>query len=237
MDIAILTAALNEEVSLPPLIRELSRRYDVYVVDDGSSDGTEQAARSSGAMVIRHSLNLGQGYAMITGIKAILSASCRSFDYIVYLDADGQHDPSEVPLFIRKAEDEGLDVVVGSRVLGSDYKDSPLFRRMFLPLFTAVINRLTGYQLTDAMCGFRLFRVSSLRKILPVFDHMLEPQYLASEMFIRFAKAGLSVGEVPVRLRPRLHGASRKGLFRYGYGIIRAIILTLSDRNYRVYTR
>jgi glycosyltransferase involved in cell wall biosynthesis len=233
MNLAILTAALNEAVALRKMAKNIPPNYDLFVVDDGSVDETELVARSAGAKVIRHCVNLGQGYAFISGIKAIITNKIKEYDYIVFLDADGQHNPSEIPMFIEKAKQKNLDVVVGSRILGSNYKGAPFTRKTFLPIYSNIINKLTGYKMTDSMCGFRAFKVSALKKILYIFDQMLEPQYLASEMFIRFAKEGLTVGEIPIHMRDRTKGRSYKGTIRYGLGVLKAIIRTLVDKNYR----
>lgn len=230
MNIAILTAALNEGRTLSAVFKSVAERYDLFVVDDGSNDETAAVARDLGAKVIRHCINLGQGYAFITGIKAILGSTESNYDYIIFLDADGQHELSEVPRFIEKAKSENLDVIVGSRILGSNYKNAPFLRRSFLPFYTFIINALTGYQMTDAMCGFRAFNVAALRPILHIFDQMLEPQYLASEMFIRFSNADLKVGEVPINLKERNIGQSYKGTLRYGVGVLKAIIRTMMDK-------
>ena len=85
---------------------------------------------------------------------------------------------------------------------------------------------VTGYDLTDSMCGFRAFRVSSLRKVGHVLVDMQEPQYIAAEMFIRFSRAGLKVTEVPIDLSDRGSGLSYKGFIRYGWGVTRAILRT-----------
>lgn len=233
MKLAILTAALNEEVPLSKLTRHIPTDYDLFVVDDGSTDDTEKVARQGGARVIKHCTNLGQGYAFITGIKAIIANNKTNYDYIVYLDADGQHNPLEIPRFIEKASQEDLDIVIGSRILGSNYKSAPFFRRKFLPAYTAVINKLTGYNMTDSMCGYRAFKISSLRETLGIFDQMLEPQYLAAEMFIRFANAGLKVGEIPIHMQDRISGISYKGFIRYGFGVLKAIVRTVLDKSFR----
>ncbi len=233
MRVAVLTGALNEEIPLREWVKDIPEGWDLYVVDDGSTDRTSSVASELGARVIRHSMNLGQGYAFITGVKAIVSEMDLDYDYIVYLDADGQHDPKEIPRFLEKARTEDLDVVIGSRILGSNYANAPFFRRKFLPFYTAIINMLTGYDMTDAMCGFRAFRVSALRKVLPVFDRMIEPQYMAAEMFIRFSRVGLKVGEVPINMRDRISGLSYKGFVRYGFGVLRAIGKTVLDRSER----
>ena len=233
MNSAILTAAFNEAEALPRLVKNMPEGYDLFVVDDGSDDDTGKVARSLGARVFRHCINLGQGYAFITGIKAIVSNGTKEYDYIAFIDADGQHDPSEIPHIIATAEQERWDVAVGSRIRGSNYSGAPFLRRTFLPVYTHIVNKLTGYRMTDAMSGFRVFRVSGLRKILHVFDEMLEPQYLASEMFMRFSKEGLIVGEVPIQMGDRLIGHSYKGTIRYGWGVLKAIVRTSLDRSYR----
>jgi hypothetical protein len=125
------------------------------------------------------------------------------------------------------------DIVVGSRRLGSNQSSAPFFRKTFLPVYTWIINKLTGYEMTDAMCGFRAFRCSSLERVSQILDTLIEPQYMASEMFIRFARAGLTVSEVPINMRDRGSGSSYKVFIRYGFGVLRAIIRTLLDRSFR----
>jgi glycosyltransferase involved in cell wall biosynthesis len=225
--IAITLSAYNEELNIRPVLEDATRYGDIIVVDDGSPDRTVEIAQECGVQVVKHPLNLGQGLAVITGFKAALGAD---YDVIIEMDADGQHNPAEIPLFLKKLEESGADIVVGSRILGSNYANAPLARRYFLPKLTSVINLLTGYNLTDSMCGFRAFRSASLRRVLPLLDRMLEPQYLAAEMFMRFSREGLTVEEVPINLQDRTSGVSRKGLFRYGWGIGRAILKVLLER-------
>jgi glycosyltransferase involved in cell wall biosynthesis len=233
MDVKVLVTltALNEAAHIASVINAIrGDGYQCILVDDGSSDGTHKVSASLGAMVIRHSMNLGQGYAVLTSFKAALEEDC---DIIIEMDADGQHDPKQIPLFVEKMQETGADIVVGSRILGSNYANAPFFRKTFLPHFTWIINRLTGYRMTDAMCGFRAFKKESLAKVEGVLDKMLEPQYGAAEMFLRFARAGLTVEEVPIDLKERTSGDSHKGLIRYGVGVLRAIVRVLADKSYR----
>lgn len=219
--------AFNEELNIAPIICRLREiGCDVIVVDDGSTDRTFQIAREAGAKVFRHSINLGQGYALLTCFKAALACD---YEVIIEMDADGQHQADEIFDFLDALSDSDSDIIVGSRILGSDYDGAPFFRRTFLPHFTGLINLLTGYTMTDAMCGFRAFRASSLGSIAPVLDSILEPQYIAAEMFIRFSRAGMKVTEVPINLRQRRSGKSTKGLIRYGVGVLRAILRALID--------
>jgi len=231
MNIVVTLTALNEAKNIESVINCIHKNsYRCLLVDDGSSDGTPEISESLGAEVFKHCLNLGQGYAVLTSFKAALMFDC---DIIIEMDADGQHNPEEIPLFLDKFSQTNADIVVGSRILGSNHPNAPLFRKTFLPHFTWVINQLTGYNMTDALCGFRAFKKNSLLKVAPLLDSMLEPQYIAAEMFIRFAKAGLKVEEVPIHLNDRSSGNSYKGFVRYGFGILKAITKTLTDKKYR----
>ena len=224
MKVVVTIGVLNEEENICKVLERIPQGYDVLVVDDGSSDSTVTVAKQYGAKIISHLTNLGQGFAVITSFKAAL---LNDYDIIVEMDGDGQHDPLEIPKFITKMEKTGADIVVGSRVIGTNYDKAPFFRKTFLPYFTWIINKLTGYNMTDSMCGFRVFKVSSLQRVAHILDDMLEPQYIAAEMFLRFSKEGLMIEEVPINLRDRGFGLSYKGLFRYGWGVTRAIIRTL----------
>ena len=231
MKVIVTLTAYNEADTIATVVSSvLQLGYECIVVDDGSSDGTAEIAKATGADVIRHIVNLGQGYAVLTSFKAALAKEC---SVIVEMDADGQHDPREIHKFLERLEKTGADIVVGSRVLGSNHPNAPFFRKTFLPHFTAVINRLTGYKMTDSMCGFRAFKKSSLLKVNHLLDAMLEPQYLAAEMFLRFSRVGLKVDEVPVHLQDRTSGQSSKGLARYGFGVLKAILKTIFDRQHR----
>lgn len=227
--VLVISSAYNEAENLPGVVASVTSQCPMIIVDDGSSDETAAIARQNGAQVISHIYNLGQGYAFLTGMKAALA---RDVDYIIYMDSDGQHSPEELHVFIKKFEMADCDVVVGSRILGNNYKTAPFLRKFFLPYVTGVVNWLTGYRMTDAMCGFRAYKKSSLKSIAHLFDQMLEPQYIAAEMFMRFAREELRVEEVPITLSARHTGTSYKGAFRYGMGIFRAILKTLLDKRF-----
>ncbi len=221
--VAVFITAFNEERTIGEIIALINDSYDVYIIDDGSSDTTADIAREKGAYVISHPVNLGQGMAVLTAFKVLSSFD---YDIIIEIDGDGQHDPREIDAFVTEMNSNTYDIIAGSRILGSNYKEAPFFRRFFLKPLTMVINVLSGYCLSDSMCGFRAFRGASLARVSYLFDDMIEPEYIASEMWIRFAQAGLTVGNLPIHLADRRYGISYKGLFRYGWGVFATIVRT-----------
>jgi glycosyltransferase involved in cell wall biosynthesis len=230
--VLVTITVFNEQNNIETVLRKIPAEHDVLVVDDGSTDRTVEIAKRLGAKVAIHPVNLMQGPAVITSFKIGLM---EDYDILIEMDGDGQHDPKDIPRFVEVLDNSGYDVVVGSRVLGKDYKTAPFLRRTVLPHLTSLINRITDYELTDSMCGFRAFRTNSLRRVIKELENMFEPQYLAAEMFIRFAHAGLTVTEIPIELKERTSGRSRKGTLRYGWGVGRAILKTFLEK--KVVTR
>jgi glycosyltransferase involved in cell wall biosynthesis len=224
--LAVFITAFNEERTIRDVLSSIGGPCDVFVIDDGSSDMTRAVSKKHGARVISHPINLGQGMAVVTAFKFLAN---KDYDIVIEMDGDGQHDPKEIPNFISKMEETGADVIAGSRKLGTDYDGAPFVRRLFLSPLTSVLNRLTGYEISDSMCGFRAFSGSALKRTEHLFDSLIETEYIASEMWIKFAKLGLKVSNVPIHLAGRKHGFSYKGLFRYGWGVVRAIVRAKLD--------
>jgi len=224
--IAVFITAFNEESVISEILSSIDSAYDVFVIDDGSTDKTPEIAKEMGAKVVSHSINLGQGMTLLTAFKLLTK---KDYDIIIEMDGDGQHDPKEIPKFVNKMIETDVDILAGSRILGSSYKDAPFARKVFLKPLTWLLNRLSGYNISDSMCGFRAFRGKALKKVRHLFDDMIEPEYIASEMWIKFAKAGLTVVNVPITLSGRKHGSSYKGLFRYAWGVISTIIRAKLD--------
>ena len=172
------------------------RRYSghVLVVDDGSTDGTaELLRRRSDIRVITHPRNLGYGAALKTAFDF---AVAEDYEIVVTIDCDGQHEPQRIPRFV--AACCGVDIVSGSRYLKQYPGDSlpPAERRWVNQRVTAEINRLLGYSLTDAFCGFKAYRTSALRCL-----RLTESGYgMPLELWVQAAHAGLKVIELPVPL-------------------------------------
>jgi len=193
----ILTAlpVFNEAAHVADVLAEV-RLYspDVLVVDDGSTDATPQLlAAERGVRVLRHEKNRGYGAALQTAFNF---AICGGYEVLVTIDCDGQHEPQRIPRFAAAAAD--ADIVSGSRYLKHYENDTPApeARRRINHIVTAELNARLGLNLTDAFCGFKAYRVEALARL-----SLTETGYaMPLELWVRAARAGLKIAELPVPL-------------------------------------
>ncbi|MCA9264902.1 MAG: glycosyltransferase family 2 protein [Planctomycetales bacterium] len=164
------------------------------VVDDGSTDGTSEALRArSDIQIETHSQNKGYGAALITAFDY---AAREGYEVLVTIDCDGQHEPMRIPRFVDACRD--VDIVSGSRYLKIYPGDSapPAARKWLNQLITKELNCRLGFQLTDAFCGFKAYRVAVLPHL-----RLTEPGYaMPLQLWVQAAAAKLSVVELPVPL-------------------------------------
>src|ERR1700730_5157211 len=152
--------AFSEERFIGPVVRRvLEHVHEVLVIDDGSTDQTASDSEAAGATVIRHSTNLGKGAALKTGLRYVGTADSGFF---LFLDGDGQHDPSDIPGFFDVMNDSQADLVVGNRM--NNLQSMPLVRRWTNQFMSWQIGKICKVPLPDSQCGFRLAR----RELLPV---------------------------------------------------------------------
>lgn len=190
----IVVPAYNEASRLARTLKSLVSSYpNVVVIDDGSQDTTSQTARDAGAWVLRHEVNRGQGAALQTGLTFALRQGA---EYIVTFDADGQHDPSEIPTLLKPLENGQADVALGSRFLGQTV-NMPWTRKWILKagvLFTRIVSQI---RVTDAHNGFRAFTRAAASQIQLMEDRMAH----ASEILDQIKALKLHFVEVPVTIR------------------------------------
>ena len=189
---------------------------NTLVVDDGSSDGTEDAAEAAGAVVARHLRNRGGGAALRTGYAL---AKRHRAAIVVTLDADGQHLPEEMPRLVRPIVTGRADAVIGSRTLGTaDPNTFP--RELGLRVFNRVLTTLMGIEITDCSSGYRAIKAESLARL-----DLRQEQFHASEWLIETVKRGLRLEEVPITVASRLHGETKKpAALGYGVGFTQAMV-------------
>lgn len=219
--VCVVIAAYNEVASIGAVIAGLpdeacGRPLEVIVIDDGSDDATAASAASAGALVCRLGRNLGQGWALRAGYEL---ADRRRAAVIVTMDADGQFDPSELNRVAEPVLTGAADMVVGSRRLGrSEAPDA--MRAAGVVFFARVISFLTRTTVTDPSNGFRAFTPEVPRRV-----PLRQAQYQAAELLIGALGAGFRVTEVPVVVRARTAGESKKGTnLRYGMRFSRVVI-------------
>ncbi len=200
MKLIIQIPCYNEEAALAATLADLPRRVEgvdrveVLVIDDGSTDGTGEVARRSGAdHVVRHTANLGLARAFRTGLETCLRLGA---DVIVNTDADNQYRGEDVAALVRPVLEGRADIVVGDRQTSGLDHFSPL-KRLLQRLGSMVVRRLSGLDVPDAVSGFRaLSREAALRtNIVSSFSYTIE-------MLIQAGHKDLQVAHVPVGVNP-----------------------------------
>jgi glycosyltransferase involved in cell wall biosynthesis len=200
--------AYNEVDTVAQVVRSLRKRapgFDVLVVDDGSTDDTAARARAAGAAVVRLPFNLGIGGAVQTGF---IYAHERGYDYMAQVDADGQHDATELKKLLDAMHaNPGLDMVCGSRFLTSDNRyPAPISRRTGIHLFAFALSRIVNQPISDPTSGFRLYN----RRAIALFARDYPHDYPEVEAVLMLHAHRLRMTEVPVRMHPR--GAGRSSI-------------------------
>jgi hypothetical protein len=222
-EIAVVIPAYNEAKNIGIVLQQipqevLGKRVQTFVVVDGGKDNTEQVVRQMGVPVIVHPINRGGGAALRAGYEIALESKA---EIIVTLDADGQHLPEEISLLVKPILDGEADFVSGSRVLGSFEKESEV-RALGVVFFNWLITILMSTRVTDASNAFRAIRADTLRKLT-----LYQDQFHTSELLIEALKKGARVKEVPITIRKRQSGVTKKPRsLKYGWGFAKAIFGT-----------
>jgi glycosyltransferase involved in cell wall biosynthesis len=168
----------------------LRQGIQAIVVDDGSDDDTAGAAAAAGAIVVRHPGNRGKGAALLTGFR---EARARGFEVAVTIDADGQHDPAEIPKFIEAYERTGIPVLIGNRLWNP--AGMPWIRRTTNRFMSWLLSREMGLYVPDTQCGYRLFRCD----LIPHVETRAERFAAESEVLLHIAARGIAIDSVRIR--------------------------------------
>lgn len=221
--VAVVIPAYEEAGSVAGVIAQVPGEVcgletSVLVVDDGSRDGTSDAAARAGAVVARHVINRGGGAALRTGYRLMAESGAQ---IVVTLDADGQHLPSEMERLVKPIVDGEVDMAHGSRVLG-EAEPNARARELGIVFFNRVVSFITRTKVSDCSNGYRAVRTSVLPQLV-----LRQEQFHTSEFMIEAIKRGIPAKEVPVTVQKRLHGHSKKpAVVRYGLGFTNAIVRT-----------
>ena len=192
-DLAAVIPAYHAARHLPDVIDRVARhvRRDwIVVVDDGSGDDTGAVATRAGATVVVHAHNLGKGAAIRTGLA---KAQELGPGFAILLDADGQHNPDEIPSFVARQRETRADMVVGNRLVRT--ANMPWLRKATNYVTSAVVSLLARRRVPDSQNGYRLVRLAHFRKF-PLTTSRYE---IESEMIIRAGRAGGKIASVPIQ--------------------------------------
>ena len=182
--------AYNEDKTISQIVSKTREYVDLVVVcDDGSSDRTYEEAVRAGALVVRHRKNLGYGVALRT---LFYVAKRLDPDIVVILDADGQHDPADIPKLVRPILTGEADIVIGSRLLSGT--GMPAYRSVGVRLITWPVRMVAYPRLKDAQSGFRAYSRRAIR-LIDVTEHGMGA---STEILFKGALHGLRIKEVPV---------------------------------------
>lgn len=183
----VVIPAHNEENHIEEVIKKTKKfAKNILVVDDGSKDKTVIIAEKSGAFVLKHIVNLGKGAALKTGCEYAIK---KGAEKIVALDADGQHDPKEIPEFVKALND--ADIVFGYRRLNKNMPFVLRYGNWFIFFMTKL---LFGLKIVDTQCGYRAFKSDAYNKIKwDSQDYSME-----SEIVANTGKAHLKYSQIPI---------------------------------------
>ncbi len=205
MKISIILPAKNEAQNLASLLQRIAAILpdaQILLVDDGSSDATASIARQNGARVISHPYSQGNGAAIKTGARNA------SGDILVFMDADGQHKPEDIPRLLEKLN-EGYDMVVGARKADTH---ASLTRRFGNGFYNGFASVMTGHRIEDLTSGFRAVRARKFRKFLYLLPNGFSYPTTSTMAFFR---SGFPVAYIPIQAGQRA-GHSHIKLFKDG---------------------
>jgi glycosyltransferase involved in cell wall biosynthesis len=190
MRVQAVVPAFDEAATIAKVVTGLSRHaIAVCVVDDGSTDGTADAARTAGAEVMVNPGDRGKGTAIRSGLAHVLARDCT---HVLLIDGDLQHLPDEAPLLIAEAERTGADVVLGQRRF--DRRGMPAARYHANRIGSLALSRFLGVAIRDTQCGFRLFKADALRGLkLKARGYDIE-----TEMLVKLKRRGGRIASVPI---------------------------------------
>ena len=211
MHLSIILPAKNEAAAIGATVEKIHAQLaqmrletdaEVLVVNDGSTDNTAAVAEAAGARVVHHPYSKGNGAAIKTGARAAQG------EMLVFMDADGQHDPADIPSLLDKLN-QGHDMVVGARQKGSQ---ASVGRGLANGLYNRLASWMTGHKVEDLTSGFRAVRADKFREVLYLLPNGFSYPTTSTMAFFR---AGYSVAYVPIHAAKRI-GKSHIRLLRDG---------------------
>lgn len=218
--VLIIIPAHNEEAALGGTLDELRQvlpDYPVLVCDDGSRDATRSIAQGRGVNVLSLPYHLGLGGCVQAGYKLAFELG---YDYVIRIDADGQHDPREVPRLLQALKDTGFEMVIGSRFAQGGGGSTSLIRGLGIRFFRVMLRLILGKPVRDPTSGF----VGVNRHALDLFAHTFPLEYPEIEALVVLQRQRFRFQEIPCQMRPRRAGRSSITAWRSIYYIVHVLL-------------
>jgi len=223
-DVWLVVPVYNEAQVIGDVVRHALETFpNIVCIDDGSRDGSADAIRASGAHLVQHPVNLGQGAALQTGIE--YARSQPGAEYFVTFDADGQHQVHDVLKMLERLRAEPVDIIVGTRFKGDD-SHIPLIKRVVLKTVVAISPRLRKLKLSDAHNGLRVFN----KKVAEEMAITLNGMGHASEIVEMIARKDWRVTEEQVEILYTEYSMSKGQSLINGVNILFDSALKTSSR-------
>ena len=223
----IVIPAFNEAANIGKVLREINEEVPnipILVINDGSSDSTAQIADEYGVKVITLPYNSGYGVALQTGFIYALK---NGFFKVLHMDADGQHDHHFIKPLLHEIKSNDVDIVIGSRFLGSCKYKTSLAKRLGMIVFGSIASLIIGQKVTDPTSGFQAIKGKTLEFAAGDF---YPPDYPDADFIIMLHRHGFRIREIPVTMHPNAENKSmhrgHKTLY-YVFKMTLSILVTL----------
>jgi glycosyltransferase involved in cell wall biosynthesis len=221
-NVLIIIPAYNEETNIYHTISNLTNhcQYDYLVVNDGSIDGTAKILKDNLFNHVNLPVNLGIGGAMQTGYKY---AYRHGYEYAIQLDADGQHDPSDLKNLVEEIETSHYDMVIGSRFVEKTSYSGSLARRIGIYYFYYMIRLIAGIKVMDPTSGYRIVN----RKVIEEFATYYPIDYPEVEVLVNLAHKKYKIKEIKVEMNARQGGKSSITPFKSLYYMVKVTFFSI----------
>lgn len=203
--ILIVIPAYNEAENIEKVIKEIKKDInyaDILIINDCSTDNTVNIVKKNNVKCITNAFNMRYAMAVQTGIKYAYE---NDYDYVIQMDADGQHIASEAEKMYKELKKSDADIVIGSRYLKDMGYPCPLFRRIGTKMFEWIIKIFTGKRIADPLSGFQCLNKAVIKRYAKMGNY---PEFPDANLVIEMLLNGYKIEEVPVKMRIRENGIS-----------------------------
>lgn len=212
--ILFIIPAYNEAENIEKVLKEIKKDVDyadILVINDCSKDNTAEIVKANGVKCITNVFNMRYAMAVQTGIKY---AKNNDYDYVIQMDADGQHIAKEAEKLYKEIKNSNADIIIGSRYLVDTGYPCPFFRRLGTKIFSGLIKLFCGEKIADPLSGFQCLNKKVIDRYSKIGNY---PEFPDANLVIEMLREGYTIKEVPVKMRLREAGESMHG------GIIKPI--------------